>query len=141
MKTTQAQTATKVALTSALPQKGAANGSAPNGRRVFLLPVFVLSCAAQSLLTGNINAMSTKYEDNFGFYCIDDDDSEELEFFCHIKAHSKPTICARCDQKVRLLEHVKICATCSDALEYGAPSDPAWVAPNLWSAVGRGVRS
>ena len=26
--------------------------------------------------------MSTKYEDNFGFYCIDDDDPEELAFFC-----------------------------------------------------------
>jgi hypothetical protein len=30
--------------------------------------------------------MSTKYEDNFGFYCIDDNDPEELEFFCHIRA-------------------------------------------------------
>jgi len=33
---------------------------------------------------------------------------------------------------VRLLKHIKICATCSQALEYGAPSDPAWVIPNLW---------
>ena len=85
--------------------------------------------------------MSTKYEDNFGFYCIDDDNPEELEFFCHIRAQSEPTICARCNQKVRLLEHIKICATCSQALEYGAPSDPAWVVPNLWSVVRRGVRS
>jgi predicted amidophosphoribosyltransferase len=85
--------------------------------------------------------MSTKYEDNFGFYCIDDDDPEELEFFCHIRAQSAPTICARCNQKVRLLEHIKICATCAEALEYGAPSDPAWVVPNLWSVVRRGVRS
>ena len=85
--------------------------------------------------------MSTKYEDNFGFYCIDDDDPEELEFFCHIRAQSEPTICARCNQKVRLLERVKICATCSQALEYGAPSDPAWVVPNLWSVVRRWVRS
>jgi hypothetical protein len=72
-------------------------------------------------LERNINAMSIKYEDNFGFYCIDDDDPEELEFFCHIRAQSGPTICARCNQKVRLLEHVKICATCAEALEYGAP--------------------
>ena len=84
----------------------------------------------------------TKYEDNFGFYCIDDDDNpEELELFCHIRAQSEPTICARCSQKVRLLKHIKICATCSQALEYGAPSDPAWVVPNLWSVVRRGVRS
>jgi hypothetical protein len=38
--------------------------------------------------------MSTKYEDNFGFYCIDHDDPEELEFFCHIRAQSEPTIYA-----------------------------------------------
>ena len=92
-------------------------------------------------LERNINAMSTKYEDNFGFYCIDGDNPEELEFFCHIIAQSEPTICARCNQKVRLLEHIKICATCSQALEYGAPSDPSWVVPNLWSVVRRGVRS
>ena len=82
--------------------------------------------------------MSTKYEDNFGFYCIDDDDPEELEFYCHIKAQSEPTICVRCDQKVRLLKHITLCAACSQAVEYGAPSDPAWVVSNLWSVVGRG---
>jgi hypothetical protein len=81
-------------------------------------------------------------EDNFGFYCIDDDDLEELEFFCDIRARSEPTICVRSlDQKVRLLTHVTLCATCSEALEYGAPSDPAWVVPNLWPVAGRGVRS
>jgi hypothetical protein len=109
-----------------------------NGLRVFLLRV---RSAASVTLEGNVNAMSTKYEDNFGFYCIDDDNPEELEFFCHVIAQSEPTICARCNQKVRLLEHIKICATCSQALEYGAPSDPAWVVPNLWSVVRRGVRS
>ena len=83
--------------------------------------------------------MSTKYEDNFGFYCIDDDDPEELEFFCHIKAQSEPTICARCNQKVRLLQHITLCAACSQALEYGAPSDPAWVVPSLWPVVRREV--
>jgi hypothetical protein len=75
--------------------------------------------------------MSTKYEDNFGFYCIDDD-PDELAFFRYIKSQSKPKVCVRCKQKVRLLEHIKICATCSQALEYGEPSDPAWVVPNLW---------
>jgi hypothetical protein len=80
--------------------------------------------------------MSTKYEDNFGFYCIDDDDPVELEFFCHITAQSQPTICARCYQKVRLLKHITLCAGCSLALEYGATSDPAWVLPSLWLVVG-----
>jgi predicted amidophosphoribosyltransferase len=75
--------------------------------------------------------MSTKYEDNFGFYCTDDD-PDELAFFCYVKLHSKPKVCVRCNQKVHLQEHIKLCATCSQALEYGAPSDPAWVFPNLW---------
>ena len=57
--------------------------------------------------------MSIKYEDNFGYYCIDDPD--ELEFFCYIRAQSEPKVCARCNQKVRLLEYVKICATCAEA--------------------------
>jgi hypothetical protein len=91
--------------------------------------------AASVTLEETINAMSTKYEDNFGFYQIDDDDPEELEFFCHVKAHSEPTICVRCDQKVRLLKHVTLCAACSHALEFGAPSDPAWVVPSIWPVV------
>ncbi len=87
----------------------------------------------QSLLR-TISPMLTKYEDNFGFYRVDDD-PEELEFFCDVMAHSEPTICVRCDQKVRLLKHVTLCAACSQALEYGAPSDPAWVVPSLWPVV------
>lgn len=75
--------------------------------------------------------MSTKYEDNFGFYWTEDD-PDELAFFCHIRAQSEPTKCARCKQKVRLQKNIKICATCSQALEYGAPSNPAWIVPNLW---------
>ena len=79
--------------------------------------------------------MSTKYEDNFGFYCVDDDNPEELEFFCHVRAQSEAKVCVRCNHKVRLLKHVTLCAACSHALEYGAPSDPAWVVPSLWLAV------
>jgi hypothetical protein len=58
--------------------------------------VFLLSVrsAASVTLEGSVNAMSTKYEDNFGLYRIDDDNPEELEFFCHIRAQSEPTICA-----------------------------------------------
>jgi predicted amidophosphoribosyltransferase len=69
--------------------------------------------------------MSVKREDNFGFYCIDKD-LEELAFFCYIKLQSKLKVCVRCHQNVRLLKHIEICAVCSQALEYGASSDPAW---------------
>jgi predicted amidophosphoribosyltransferase len=69
--------------------------------------------------------MSVNREDNFGFYCTDND-MEELAFFCDIKLQSNPKVCVRCLQNVRLLEHIQMCATCSQALEYGASSDPAW---------------
>jgi predicted amidophosphoribosyltransferase len=69
--------------------------------------------------------MSVKREDNFGFYCTDDD-PEELYFFCYIKLQSQSKVCVRCRQQVRLLKHIEICAVCSQALEYGASSDPAW---------------
>ena len=74
--------------------------------------------------------MSTVYEDNFGFYCTDDD-PEELAFLMHIKCHSIAKVCVRCNQKVRLQPQRILCATCTHALEYGAPSDLAWVVPNV----------
>ena len=74
--------------------------------------------------------MSSVYEDNFGFYCTDDD-PEELAFFMHIKCQSVAKVCVRCNQKVRLQPQIILCATCSQALEYGAPSDPAWAVPNI----------
>jgi hypothetical protein len=74
--------------------------------------------------------MPSVYEDNFGFYCTDDD-PEELAFFMHIKCQSIAKVCARCNQRVRLQPQIILCATCSQALEYGAPSDPAWAVPNI----------
>jgi hypothetical protein len=65
------------------------------------------------------------YEDNFGFYCADDD-PEELAFFNYIRSQSTAKKCVRCKQMVRLLPQNILCATCSQSLEYGAPSDPAW---------------
>jgi hypothetical protein len=49
--------------------------------------------AASVTLEENANAMLTKYEDNFGFYRIDNDDSEELEFFV-ISEHRANQKCA-----------------------------------------------
>jgi hypothetical protein len=65
--------------------------------------------------------MSTKYEDNFGLYRIDDDNPEELEFFCHIRAQSEPTICATLQSESSIARaHQNMCAACSHALEFGA---------------------
>lgn len=74
--------------------------------------------------------MPSVYEDNFGFYCTDDD-PEELVFFTHVKHQSIAKACVRCKQKVRLETQISLCATCSQALEYGAPSDPTWAVPNI----------
>ncbi len=74
--------------------------------------------------------MPCDYEDNFGFY-RSDDDPEEFAFFMHIKCQSIAKVCVRCNQKARLLPQIILCATCSEALEYGAPSAPAWVAPSI----------
>jgi hypothetical protein len=71
------------------------------------------------------------YEDNFGFYCIDDDDLEELSFFMRVKNQSLAKVCVRCHQKVRLQPQFILCASCSQAVEYGAPYDPAWAVPNI----------
>jgi hypothetical protein len=44
--------------------------------------------------------MSVECEDNFGFYCTDND-TEELAFFRYATLQSKPKICMRCHQNVR----------------------------------------
>jgi hypothetical protein len=65
--------------------------------------------------------MPDNYEDNFGFYGAGDD-PDELALFAYIKLTSRPKECVRCNQIVYLQPQKEICATCSEALEYGAPS-------------------
>ena len=61
---------------------------------------------------------TTLYEDNYGFYCVDN--AEEEAFYIHIVRVSVAKKCVRCHQKVKLQQHIKICASCSNAIEYGA---------------------
>jgi hypothetical protein len=93
--------------------------------------VFVASRAAiwRDIAWGRKTTMP--YEDNFGFYCADDD-PEELAFFNYIRSQSTAKKCVRCKQMVRLLPQNILCATCSQSLEYGAPSDPAWAVAKHW---------
>jgi|HubBroStandDraft_3_1064219.scaffolds.fasta_scaffold1058255_2 hypothetical protein len=60
---------------------------------------------------------ATLYEDNYGFYNVED--SEEEAFYVHIVKQSITKKCGRCKRKVKLMEHMKICASCSDAIEFG----------------------
>jgi hypothetical protein len=64
--------------------------------------------------------MPAIYEDNFGFYEVGND-PDELELFAYIKLTSEAKVCVRCNQIVYLQPQKEICATCSEALEYGAP--------------------
>jgi hypothetical protein len=69
--------------------------------------------------------MSTLYEDNFGFYCPEEPDEEE--FYKSIRRRSIQKKCVRCHKKVRLLQHIRICASCSSSMEFGAPKEFPWI--------------
>jgi hypothetical protein len=66
------------------------------------------------------DVMPDNYEDNFGFYSAEDD-LEERAFFRYMKLTSVPKVCVRCYQKVYLQPQKEMCATCSEAIAYGAP--------------------
>lgn len=66
--------------------------------------------------------IATNYEDNFGFYYLDD--PEEREFFAHIVNSSHWCRCARCDERVRLLPRVFYCARCVECVEFGGDKNP-----------------
>ena len=64
--------------------------------------------------------MSAAYEDNFGFWIIDE--PEERAFFEHVRRESVYTTCKRCNEPVRLIPPKTVCARCACALECGAPA-------------------
>lgn len=63
--------------------------------------------------------MAAVYEDNFGFWTIDE--PEERAFFEHIKRQSVYVKCERCQRLVRLIPPKTLCASCVCAVECGAP--------------------
>ena len=60
------------------------------------------------------------YEDNFGFWDIDE--PEEQALFEHVQRQSIYISCERCERSVRLIPPKTLCATCVSALECGAPA-------------------
>jgi ribosomal protein L37E len=60
------------------------------------------------------------YEDNFGFSNINE--PEERAFFDFVRGQSVLTACERCERPVRLIPPKALCASCTSALEYGAPA-------------------
>jgi len=64
--------------------------------------------------------MVVLYEDNFGYWEIDC--PQESSFFVHVQSQSVGTTCKRCRRPVRLVPTKTICAACTSALEFGAPT-------------------
>jgi hypothetical protein len=64
--------------------------------------------------------MAAVYEDNFGFWDIDD--QEEHAFFKYVQRQSVRKTCKRCKRRVRLMPDKTLCASCVTALECGAPA-------------------
>ena len=63
--------------------------------------------------------MRVLYDDNFGYWRIDD--VEELAFFKYVQSQSVERSCERCRGAVRLMPEKLLCAPCVSALECGAP--------------------
>lgn len=64
--------------------------------------------------------MAAVYDDNFGFWHIDE--QEEQAFFEYVQSQSTQKTCCRCKSRARLLAHKTLCASCVAALECGAPA-------------------
>jgi hypothetical protein len=64
--------------------------------------------------------MAIVYEDNFGFWDIDD--PGERAFFEHVQRQSALAKCERCKRPARLMSCKTLCASCVAALECGAPA-------------------
>jgi uncharacterized OB-fold protein len=59
------------------------------------------------------------YEDNFGYW--DTSGPDERAFFDQVRRQSVLLACGRCERPVRLIPPKAMCASCTSALEYGAP--------------------
>jgi hypothetical protein len=63
--------------------------------------------------------MAVLYDDNFGYWRVDD--AEELAFLKYVQSQSVSRSCQRCRGAVRLMPQKVVCAPCVSALECGAP--------------------
>ncbi len=61
--------------------------------------------------------MTTYYDDNFGFYDIEDE--EDVEFYHSVQKRSVVKQCSGCGRKVRLLPDYAYCDSCATKIEQG----------------------
>jgi len=61
--------------------------------------------------------MPSYYDDNFGFYDMNDEGSEE--FYNHVQEKSVYKKCKGCDRMVYILPHYAYCNSCADRIEKG----------------------
>jgi len=63
--------------------------------------------------------MKDYYDDNFGYYDMDDDYEETQRFYKQVQDESVWTVCVICEQKVKLRPHYNKCNSCMDKMERG----------------------
>ena len=61
--------------------------------------------------------MSSYYDDNFGWYDIEDED--DVSFYHQMQAESVLKICNGCGRKVKLRCQYGYCNSCANAIEMG----------------------
>jgi hypothetical protein len=59
------------------------------------------------------------YDDNFGWYDMDDDPEGTEEFYHDVQERSVWTTCRRCGRRVKLLPHYNLCNSCAEDIEHG----------------------
>jgi len=59
------------------------------------------------------------YDDNFGFWDMDDDPWEAQRFYNEVQRKSVKKKCEGCGRMVKILPHYAYCDRCADAREKG----------------------
>ena len=61
--------------------------------------------------------MSSYYDDNFGWYDIEDED--DISFYHQMQRESVLKICNGCERKVKLRRQYGYCNSCANTIEMG----------------------
>jgi hypothetical protein len=88
-----------------------------SGRHIWYSDSHTVDLRVRLTLMGG--ARMLVYEDNYGFSNLSG--PEERAFFDFVRRQSVLRTCERCERPVRLIPPKALCASCTSALEYGAP--------------------
>ena len=63
--------------------------------------------------------MRSYYDDNYGFYDMDDDPEETMAFYRQVQRESVEKECVICGRTVKLMPDYDKCNSCTERLERG----------------------